>query len=123
MNTYFKEGDTVYCALYGKGVVESINLSNKFPITVIFKSSAEDYTLDGRFTNESNIVLSQNPIPKITNRVIDEFKKFEIVEVSDDYINWNIRYYITKDDDDNYVACSNKEKEEHFARWNYCRKI
>lgn len=76
MPTFFKENQTVYCAVNGKGFVESISddKKNLYPVYVQFDSGrGENYTLEGRMVSNGKISLSQNPIPEIINTPLPEF--------------------------------------------------
>ena len=54
----FKAGDTVYCTMYGKGVVERIDENGDYPVLVTFKNGVtKSYTKDGRFYAEVNRTL------------------------------------------------------------------
>lgn len=76
---YFKVGQTVYCALFGEGVVVEIGKEETvtYPITVSFKDNViRSYTLNGKFTLDLPITLSQKPIQQIvpiTNVPLPEF--------------------------------------------------
>jgi len=74
---YFKEGQTVYHQIYGKGVVTNANFENEsYPIMVKFMTSTVSFTEDGRQYGGHPISLSQNPIPKIVNIPLDEHIPF-----------------------------------------------
>ena len=86
MVKYFKLGQTVDCALYGKGVVVSVNDYNKpdWPIQVRFESSVgmlRSYTKEGRpykcirgiLYTKVRVTLSTKEIPLIVNEPIPEF--------------------------------------------------
>lgn len=58
----FKVGQTVWCLLYGKGVVTEIMEESvtSFPVVVEFDKDSEQYasyTLDGKYYSDSNRVL------------------------------------------------------------------
>lgn len=68
---YFRKGNTVFCALFGEGVVEDVNEKedDMFPITVYFESLKDSklYTKKGKWFTFSNVTLSQKPIQPIIN--------------------------------------------------------
>lgn len=75
MKKYFKLNQTVYHPIYGEGKVIAIN----YKITVNFKNSLVNifFTLDGREDKDEPITLSQNPIPEIVNKPLeDEYISF-----------------------------------------------
>lgn len=57
----FKEGDTVWCAVYGQGEIAEIDPKLKYPVTVYFhdgkNASHAWYTLDGRLGLNGQRVL------------------------------------------------------------------
>lgn len=57
--TDFKVGDKVYCLMYGPGVVEYINTTGNYEVSVKFENDAGNgaYTSDGRFYSDSLRVL------------------------------------------------------------------
>ena len=60
METVFKEGDKVYCAVNGHGVVKEIKRNVNFPVYVEFENDfTEQYTPDGR-------ILYKNSIPTLS---------------------------------------------------------
>jgi hypothetical protein len=60
METIFKEGDRVYCLIYGWGNVGNVNTKRRaFPVDVVFdKGYTTSYTEDGRLGNDSDKTLS-----------------------------------------------------------------
>jgi hypothetical protein len=55
----FKVGDSVYCALFGWGVVFNIDESADYPICVDFKNNSNiSYTFDGRYYENAKRTLS-----------------------------------------------------------------
>ena len=56
----FKKGDTVYCALFGKGVVTYDSAKGNYPLTVAFEQDEMNhgYTLDGRYQTNYKPTLS-----------------------------------------------------------------
>lgn len=70
---FFKEGQTVYCALFGKGVVQQITKDIDFPIEVEINGKTKSYTSDGRYQKNYLTTLSQKPIPEIVNKHLPEF--------------------------------------------------
>jgi len=75
---YFKLGQTVYHLVYGKGeVILSAKVTSEiYPIIVKFMSYTVSFTLDGRENKNESITLSQNPIPEIINKPVDEYMPF-----------------------------------------------
>jgi len=75
---YFKLNQTVYHSIYGEGEVISTN--HDFidcPILVKFKNTSVSFTEDGKDYHSKLIVLSQNPIPEIVNKPLeDEYVPF-----------------------------------------------
>lgn len=57
----FREGDTVWCAVYGQGEIAEIDPKLKYPVTVYFhdgKNASEvNYTLDGKLGLNGQRVL------------------------------------------------------------------
>jgi len=69
---YFKEGQTVYHDIYGKGVVYKVNESGIYPVIIEFEDCKITFTTDGRKNVDEIITLSQNPIPEIVNVPLEE---------------------------------------------------
>lgn len=66
METIFKVGDTVYCALYGKGKIIKNNDSSNYPLEILFESinDVRLYTKEGKYYFDSNVFLSFSPWAK-----------------------------------------------------------
>jgi hypothetical protein len=77
---YFKLNQTVYNRKYGKGIVIGVENTTPYPIKVEFKSTTISFTEDGREYERQHISLSQNPIPEIVNKPIEEdtYKPFTL---------------------------------------------
>lgn len=70
---YFKVGMKVWDSHFGEASVISITENNDFPLEVYFVTGKRTYyTYDGRYEINSNISLSQKPIPEIINEPIDD---------------------------------------------------
>ena len=70
---YFKLNQTVYHPVYGEGEVIDINLSMNYPILVKFQEDSYTFTIDGKNdVTSSKITLSQNPIPEIVNKPLED---------------------------------------------------
>ena len=70
---YFKLNQTVYHPIYGEGKVIDINLSMNYPILVRFQEDNYTFTIDGKNDVTSfKIALSQNPIPEIVNKPLED---------------------------------------------------
>ena len=71
---YFKLNQTVYHSVYGKGeIIEKIIHPTNYPIKVKFKeNSCYTFTEDGRLNINEPITLSQNPIPEIVNKPLED---------------------------------------------------
>ncbi len=70
---YFKLNQTVYHPIYGEGKVIDINLSMNYPILVKFQEDNYTFTIDGKNdVTSSKITLSQNPIPEIVNKSLED---------------------------------------------------
>ena len=65
---YFKTNQTVYHPVYGKGEVYEIDES----VRVKFEKVNSYFTLDGRINHTEPVVLSQNPIPEIVNKPLED---------------------------------------------------
>lgn len=121
---YFKEGQTVYCSIYGEGVVYKIDKDAwEYPIQVKFLGEREvvPYTLDGRFLVGKPICLSQKPIPPIINEPIIEFEDGELVWCNMGNL-WYARYYC-KFEDNNHYCYENQDKCGRAIKWNEVRKF
>lgn len=71
MDTCFEVGQTVYCAMFGKGIVThtSDDSAPDYPIRVKFSNDTiVQYTVQGQYIKNTKPVLSQNPIPEIVNK-------------------------------------------------------
>jgi hypothetical protein len=72
---YFKKGQIVYHSIHGVGMVISIDdeAHTEHPIRVAFYNKTEyNYTEQGKTHFEDKIVLSQNPIPEIVNKPLED---------------------------------------------------
>ena len=64
----FKEGQKVWCAIYGAGVVKRIRQEEEvdYPVVVLFNRNDDEnvvtYTLDGKYHVEGNVTLFPHPI-------------------------------------------------------------
>ena len=64
----FKVGQKVWCLIYGQGVVTEVAdvcYSEMYPVFAKFQKDGEltiNYTADGRFHNQGNIVLFPHPV-------------------------------------------------------------
>ena len=68
----FKKNQTVWCAIYGAGVVEEILHASEgvYPVVVRFKDTRlAAYAADGRFHNQGNVTLFPYPV-EITKATI-----------------------------------------------------
>lgn len=119
---YFEVGQTVYCALFGKGIVISTNYSQLYPIQVKFDKGGllKSYSFDGRFDVARNIILSQNYIPEIVNKPLCKFKKGDVVLVrSNNDMFWKITAFLEKTDNGWYVGAITG-KESDSILWRQC---
>lgn len=69
---YFKEGQTVYHYLYGKGVVYRVYEFGDYPVVIEYEDCKITFTTDGRQVIDEPITLSQNQIPEIVNVPLEE---------------------------------------------------
>lgn len=70
---YFKLNQTVYHPIYGEGEVISTNYDFlNCPILVQFKNTNVSFAEDGEDYQSKLIVLSQNPIPEIVNKPLED---------------------------------------------------
>ena len=124
---YFEEGMVVYNLTFGKGMVVNIETKGDFPVVVKYEKYEGEYTYtyDGRYLNNSGIELFQEPIIIPENKPLEEFKKGEVVLVSDDEENWFIKYYIEKKTCNTYpyrtTSCLNLERKELYTVNKYCK--
>ena len=82
MENIFKEGQTVWCLIYGKGKVEKVDTSNSFPVIVVFDNGEEEgYSYTGKMWMKANRSLFFSE-PKVEAL---EKPKYES-ELPDDYI-------------------------------------
>ena len=100
MKKYFRVGQTVYDAAFGKGVVlKTEGINDVYPIEVCFDEILNDkkyYTHVGKYTVDARYPsLYQNPIVTMSNEPIVEFERGELVWVRDRNIDniWDVRYY------------------------------
>ncbi len=119
---YFEVGQTVYCALFGKGIVVETNHSKLYPIQVKFKKGdlLRRFSSDGRLSLTSNITLSQNYIPEIVNKPLCKFKKGDVVLVRDsDDMFWKITAFLEKTDE-GWYRCSVNSLESDSMLYAQC---
>ena len=64
----FKVGQTVWCLIYGQGVVTDVDNKRTeeiYPVFVNFQNYADlciSYTMEGKFHNQGNITLFPYPV-------------------------------------------------------------
>ena len=71
---YFKLNQTVYHPIYGEGKVDEISKEIcTYPIKVLFKDNNKiSFTKTGREIADLPVRLSQNPIPEIVNKPLED---------------------------------------------------
>lgn len=72
----------------------------------------------------NTLVFDKNGIDKILKPLECEFKKDELVEVSNDGIDWKLRYFSMMNKDKYYAFIDGKKSTEAECEcvWKYCRK-
>lgn len=87
---YFKVGDLVTCAMFGKG--EVVNVNKQGSIRVLFEQgNLLDYSFDGKLSSETKRTLYQGHFD-ILEPILKEivtFEKDEIVWGMDQYNRWH----------------------------------
>ena len=64
----FTEGQEVWCAIYGAGIVQRIRQQSgvKYPVVVLFNNNGDEnvvsYTADGKYHEAGNVTLFPYPI-------------------------------------------------------------
>ena len=91
---YFKLNQTVYHPIYGEGKVVEGYL-DKYPISVKFENYRIDFTQDGRETESSKVTLSQNPIPEIVNKSLED--TYIPFTFENDLLGMKVKYKSTKE--------------------------
>src|SRR5574343_1962357 len=131
---YFEVGQIVWCAIWGKGIVKSINNTDnpQYPIVVHFNPPAfGEYTIDGRYFESGRITLSHTPIPEIVNQPLPEFNLSYAEALKEVMINnkkitcelWDKSVYIYLKDNHIVIQCGsircnyNISKNEFEAKW------
>ena len=121
MNTKFKVGQTVYCLIYGKGIITNINDSSVYRVRVCFDSRQKvSYTADGRIFEIANITLS--PYGWEVKEKQPEFETGERVWVSDDNDYW-LCYYYSHCNNGIHYCFFNQQKVGNALKWDYVRKF
>ena len=96
----FNEGQTVWCLIYGQGVVTDVDskrTEETYPVFVKFQNYDElhSYTMEGKFHNQGNITLFPYPVevvkavtkPSIDwNHVSEDFKYLAMDEDGECYL-------------------------------------
>ena len=102
----FTEGQEVYCAIYGAGVVKRIRQESgvEYPVKVLFNSNTDDervvtYTLNGKYHEAGNVTLFPYPI-EITKAVTKP--SIDWSHVSEDF------QYLAMDEDGEFYLYSDK---------------
>lgn len=89
MECLFKEGQTVYCLMNGKGVVRSVDNDSDYPVSVVFDGDTEDYTSDGKFYagGENRFLFFSPPVVTGATEPVFEpvLKKGDSVVLSDTF--------------------------------------
>ena len=86
----FRKGDIVFCAMYGKGVIELVEDYGPYPVFVKFKDEETiTYTLDGKILSDRRRTLyvierkvGEEEVTKEFNRLLNDYseKKFKYDE-------------------------------------------
>ena len=95
METVFKEGDKVYCVLYGHGVVKKVYNEGVYRVAVDFGDETEEYTLDGRLYSHSNPTLS---LTEYTLQGFSQERPIILPEVGEFCL-------VRNEDNENWLAC------------------
>ena len=101
----FTEGQKVWCAIYGAGIVKRIRQESgvEYPVVVVFNRNDDEnvvtYTLDGKYHVEGNVTLFTYPI-EITKAVTKP--SIDWSHVSSEY------NYLIQDSDGEGYLCGEK---------------
>ena len=87
----FTEGQTVWCLIYGQGVVTDVDskrTEETYPVFVKFQNYGElhiSYTLEGKFHSQGNITLFPYPV-EIVKKVVKPCINWEHVDSKFKYL-------------------------------------
>jgi hypothetical protein len=110
----FKVGDSVYCALFGWGIVSKIDEHKIYPVCVDFKNKLNVcYTFDGRYYENSKRTLS------FSEYILENFSQerpIELPKIGEDILvydennnEWILRQFLKYDEGSSYpFHCSDR---------------
>ena len=110
----FKVGDSVYCLIYGWGIVSAIDKCGDFPVDVDFKDESNvGYTTDGRYFANAKRTLS---FTKYTLQGFSQKRPIELPEVgelclfrdSDNY-SWIVKKFLRYVPNDEFTYITEDE--------------
>ena len=99
----FTEGQEVWCAIYGAGVVKRIRQESgvEYPVVAVFNCNDErtvTYTIDGKYHDDGNVTLFPHPV-EIVGATIKPSIDWSHVNAYFKYLAMNAdgKYYIYTD--------------------------
>ena len=86
----FKKNQTVWCAIYGAGVVVDDEDPGKYPITVAYNIDGEDdilitYTRDGKLLEKGNVALFHYPVKIVRDKALTKKPSIDWSQVKEEY--------------------------------------
>ena len=94
----FKKNQTVWCPIYGAGVVVDDEDPGKYPITVAYNIDGEDdilitYTRDGKLLEKGNVALFHYPVKIVRDKALTKKPSIDWSHVHEDFL------YLVQDED------------------------
>ena len=109
----FSTGQTVWCLIYGQGVVTDVDskrTEETYPVFVKFQNYDElhiSYTMEGKFHSQGNITLFPHPVEVIKS----------VTKPSIDWSHVSAEYnYLAQDANGDGYLCG-KEPSHHTSAW------
>ena len=109
----FSEGQTVWCLIYGQGVVTDVDskrTEETYPVFVKFQNYDElhiSYTMEGKFHSQGNITLFPHPVEVVK----------AIIKPSIDWSHVSPEYnYLAQDSNGKGYLCG-KNPSRHSLAW------
>lgn len=122
----FEVENTVYCVMFGKGVVDNIDEEEYYPVTVTFENGREEsYTSNGEYYANSNRTLFFEEIPIPESAYVkpkwraEKGNKYFLINSIGDIYNTIDNYYEVDDlhfEKGNYFQTEEEGKESKFYK-------
>ena len=111
----FKKGQTVWCLIYGQGVVTEVDedrIEDTYSVLVKFQYNDDhfniSYTTDGRYCLESNVTLFPYPV-----KIVPDIAK-EKPSINWEHVNKKFKWLSVDENGDAYVFENKPKVDDHY---------